>query len=352
MRKINEENERIKRKYIAYLKQAKGQDEKSLEKALAAILKFEESTNFKPFKKFHIEQAGKFKAYLDKARSPRTGKPLSHSTTDATLRLVKGFFHWLAGQPGFKKRISYADSDYFNNNAKNARAAHAQRDIPYPSMQQAAHAFRAMPERNDIEQRDKAIFAFLMLTGTRVAAAASLRLKHIDLFNGLVNQDGREVNTKNSKSFMTYFLPVDATYRTCFEAWVTNLRETKLFGPEDALFPKPLMGPDQSANFAVLGLSRDNYTNGTKINSVIRDAFQVVQMQEYTAHSFRKTLTHYGNECCENLEQMKAWSMNLGHENLGTTISAYMPVSRQRQGELLKGLQSPLKPFALGEGIE
>jgi hypothetical protein len=102
MRKVNEENERIKRKYIAYLKQAKGQDVKSLDKTLAAILKFEESSNFKPFKKFHIEQAGKFKTYLEKARNPRTGKPLRLSTTDATLRLVKAFFHWLAGQSGYK----------------------------------------------------------------------------------------------------------------------------------------------------------------------------------------------------------------------------------------------------------
>ncbi len=340
MRKANEENERIKREYMTYLKQAKGQDERSVDKTLAAILKFEESTNFKPFKKFHIEQAGRFKDYLAKARHPRTGKPLSLSTTDATLRLVKGFFHWLAGQSGYKSRIRYADSDYFNNNAKNARAAHAQREIPYPSMQQAAHAFQAMPDRSEIERRDKAIFAFLMLTGTRVAAAASLKLKHIDLFNGLVNQDGREVKTKNSKSFTTYFLPVDPAYRDCFEAWVTHLRDEKLFGPDDALFPKPLMGLADGGGFAVLGLSRDNYTNGNTINKVIREAFRVVQMEQYTAHSFRKTLTHFGNERCDNLEQMKAWSMNLGHENLGTTISAYMPVSARRQGELIKSLQS------------
>lgn len=340
MRKVNEENERTKRKYIAYLKQAKGQDEKSLDKTLAAILKFEESTNSKPFKKFHIEQAGKFKTYLGKERNGRTGKPLSLSTTDATLRSVKGFFHWLAGQSGYKSRISYGDCDYFNNNAENARAAHAQRDIPYPSMQQAAHAFQAMAERTELERRDKAIFAFLMLTGARVAAAASLKLKHVDLFNGSVNQDGREVDTKNSKSFVTYFLPVDIAYRTYFEAWVTYLRDKKLFGPDDALFPKPLMGLADGGGFSVLGLSRDNYTNGTKINAVIRDAFRVVQMPEYTAHSFRKTLVHFGNERCDNLEQMKAWSMNLGHENLGTTISANMPVSAQRQGELIKSLQS------------
>jgi integrase len=37
-----------------------------------------------------------------------------------------------------------------------------------------------MPEGTIFEQRDKALFAFLVLTGVRVGAAASLRLKHIN----------------------------------------------------------------------------------------------------------------------------------------------------------------------------
>ena len=44
MRKFNEDNERIKRKFLGFLKHAKGQDEKSLDKTLEAILKFEKST--------------------------------------------------------------------------------------------------------------------------------------------------------------------------------------------------------------------------------------------------------------------------------------------------------------------
>lgn len=73
MRKINEENERAKRAYVFYLEQAKGLDQKSTDKVLAAILKFEESTGFKSFKHFHIEQASRFKAVLAKAKG-RTGQ--------------------------------------------------------------------------------------------------------------------------------------------------------------------------------------------------------------------------------------------------------------------------------------
>ncbi|MFK7877261.1 MAG: hypothetical protein AB8B71_16025 [Paracoccaceae bacterium] len=99
MRKVIEENERMKRKYVFYLEEADGLDTKSTDKVLAAILKFEHSTGFKSFKRFHIEQAAKLKVALSQAKNPH-GQPLSHSTVDATLALVRKFFHWLAGRPG------------------------------------------------------------------------------------------------------------------------------------------------------------------------------------------------------------------------------------------------------------
>lgn len=92
MRKVIEENERMKRNYVFYLEEADGLDDKSTDKVLAAILKFEQSTGFKPFKRFHIEQAAKFKTDLSQAKNQR-GQPLSHSTVDATLTLVRKFFH-------------------------------------------------------------------------------------------------------------------------------------------------------------------------------------------------------------------------------------------------------------------
>jgi integrase/recombinase XerC len=128
MRKYNAENERLKRRYEQYLREAKGQDEKSIDKVRAALVKFEGSSKFKAFKSFHIEQARQFKNALSHAKTAQD-KPLSLTTTDATLRLVKGFFHWLAGQQGFKKVLSYSDVEYFNNNRNDARAAHAQRPV-------------------------------------------------------------------------------------------------------------------------------------------------------------------------------------------------------------------------------
>ncbi|KAJ01514.1 tyrosine-type recombinase/integrase [Sulfitobacter mediterraneus] len=336
MRKFNAENERLKRRYEQYLREAKGQDEKSIDKARAALVKFEESTKYKSFKAFHIDQARQFKNALNRAKSAR-GQPLSLTTTDATLRLVKGFFHWLAGQQGFKKVLSYADVEYFNNNRNDARAAHAERPVQYPSKQAAYFAFQAMADQTELDRRDKALFAFLMITGARIAAVASLRLKHINLVDGFVYQDGRDVRTKGGKTITTWFFPMHPDYLACFTNWVTYLRNDKMFGPEDALFPKPERRL-VNGKFVFDRLSRENYANGAKVNEVFKGAFEQVQMHPYGAHSVRKTLGQEMDERNLPLATQKAWSQNLGHDRLSTTVSSYLPVSTQQQGELLKEL--------------
>ncbi|MEP1575752.1 site-specific integrase [Roseibium album] len=337
MRKFNEGNERIKREYLIYLREAKGQDESSLDKVAAALLGFEEAIGFKSYKAFHRDWASKYKTHMKQRKNTRTGKPLGLTTRDASLRLVKAFVEWLSMQSGYRNRISYADAAYFNNNAREARAAHAQRPVAYPSIEQCDHAFRQMPENDIFERRDKAIFSLLMLTRARDGAVASLRLGHIDLVEQILYQDGREVKTKNGKTFESSFLPVNTMYRTCLENWVRYLREELMFGPSDALFPKAEMGT-QDGKLAVMGLSREPYSNGQKINQVFKTAFTNAGIRPFSAHTLRKIHAMMMDKICTTIEQRKAWSQNMGHEHLATTVTAYMPVPRERQREIIRGL--------------
>lgn len=337
-RKFNEENERIKRRYLQYLREAKRRDIATVDKATAAILRFEKSTGYKSFKRFHIEQAVSFKNRLSIEKHAQTGKPLSRATVDSTLRAVKAFIHWLAGQPGYKSRISYTDADYFNLNAKDARIAHTAREEIFPTPEQCRHAFKQMPKASSIQRRDKALFAFIMLTGARDGAIASMRLKHVDLVENCVYQDARDVKTKFAKSFTTWFLPVDEAYHKNFHDWVTYLQEEELFGPNDALFPKPKMAL-KDGSFATMGLSREIYSNASRLRTVIKEAFINAGLPPFAPHSFRKTLGLLANNHCKTPEQFKAWSMNLGHENIATTLNAYCPVSPARQGELIQRMK-------------
>jgi integrase/recombinase XerD len=336
-RKRVEENERIKRRYLQFLREAKRADLATVDKAADAILRFERSTGFKPFKRFHIEHAIRFKAQLSEANSATTGRPLSKATIDGTLRTVKAFILWLAGQPGYRSRIAYADSEYFNLNAKDVRIAHAERDVAFPTMEQCRHAFAQMPDQTPLQRRDKALFAFLMLTGARDGAIASLRLKHIDLVQCCVYQDAREVKTKFAKTFKTTFFPVGPEYLRCFRDWVEFLQKDQLFGSADPLFPKPLMRPNEGG-YACLGLSRDTYSNAGRFREVIKESFANSGLSPFGPHSFRKTLGILSREHCKTPEQLKAWSMNFGHDKVATTLDSYCPLSSERQAELIRGM--------------
>lgn len=338
MTKRNPENERIKRGYFIYLRNAKGKDETTIDKVAAAILRYEKSTKFKSFKQFHLEDVNRFKNQFSKEKSSRTGAPLAAATVDAALRMLKSFFEWLAGQQGYKSRINLSDAIYFNNNAKDARVAHAKRLIPYPSMEQCAHAFNEMPNATLIERRNRAGFALLMLTGARDSALTSLRLKHVDLIEGQIFQDAREVRTKNSNTFYTWFFPVDEMYLDCFVDWVNYLRKDMLFGPDDAVFPKPKIEVVAGIGFQATGLIGEIYANAGAFREMIKGAFVKAGLQPFVPHSFRKTLVKYGDQICATREQFKAWSMNLGHGSIDTTLTSYLQISVERQGELIKSL--------------
>jgi len=330
MRKMNEENERIKRRYLQYLKAAKRRDQSTVVKAAEGILRFEASTRYASFKKFRIEQFIKFQDALDSEVNKKTGKPLSKSTIRSILSANKGFFFWLADQQGYKSRIRHSDADYFNMNAKGARVTSASRETPYPSIEQARHAFSYMPEATEIDRRNKALFAFFMLTGARDGAVSSLKLKHINMIDGCVYQDARDVRTKNSKDVTTYFLPVDTEYFEAFKVWIEYLRKEKLFGPDDALFPPPNMGIVDGA-FQVIGLKREIYQNANAVRQAIKDAFTRADLYPFTPHAFRKTLVKWADTVFQSRAAFKAFSQNIGHSHVVTAVSAYCPISTDEQ---------------------
>src|SRR6266498_3122679 len=208
MKTHNPQNERIKRAYFTYLTEAKGFSEATLDGVAKALNRFETYTKFRDFKTFHIEQATGFKASLAEQTSPRTKDHLSKATLYATLSALKRFFVWLAGQPGYKSRISYSDAEYFNLSATETRIAKAHRDARVPTREQIRHVIRTMPAITEIERRDRALIAFTILTGARDGAIASLKFKHVNIEQGKVDQDARQVNTKFSKTFTTWFVPV------------------------------------------------------------------------------------------------------------------------------------------------
>jgi len=149
---------------------------------------------------------------------------------------LKAFFRWLAGQPGYRARLSYSDADYFNLPSSDVAVAKAARDKAGPTLEQVLHVLRSMPDASDFDKRDRALVAFVILTGARADAVASMRLKHVDLDDGKIVQDAREVRTKFAKTFTTTFFPVGDEPRAIVTEWVHFLQAVRLWGPDDPLF--------------------------------------------------------------------------------------------------------------------
>ena len=341
MKKHNPVNERIKRKYFAYLKEAKRHSEPTVDAAAKALSRFEGYTRYRDFKAFHFEQAIGFKKHLAEQKGQQSGEKLSKATLHATLTQLKRFFQWLAWQPGYKSRLQYSDAEYFNLSDKDVRVATAQREQKVPTLEQIKHVINIMRADTDIERRNRALVAFTLLTGARDSAIASMKLKHVDLIAGCVNQDAREVKTKFSKTFNTFFFPVGEEVREIVSSWVSYLRDEKLWGNDDPLFPATRIALGAARQFEVAGLAREHWSNASPIRTIFREAFVSAGLPYFNPHSFRNTLVQLGQDVCMKPEQFKAWSQNLGHEKVLTTFLSYGAVACQRQGEIIRDLATP-----------
>jgi integrase len=335
MTKHNAQNERIKRKYFAYLKEAKQYSEQSVDAAAKSISRFEEYNRFKDFKWFHFEQAIAFKRHLSDQTALRSGEKLSKATLYATLTQLQKFFFWLAAQPGYKL-LNYSDADYFNLSEKDTRIATAHREQRSPTLEQVKHVIRVMPAVSEIERRNRALIAFALLTGARDSAIASIKLKHIDLAQRSIFQDARDVKTKFSKTFTTFFFPVGDEITTILVEWVNYLLKEKLWGGNDPLFPATAIALGESQRFEVVGLDRKHWSNATPIRTIFRQAFEKAGLPYFNPHSLRKTLARLGEVICKTPEEFKAWSQNLGHEQVLTTFTSYGAVRADRQGDIIQ----------------
>ena len=337
--KYNPNNERIKRKYFVFLKDAKGQNDASIDGVAMALTRFETYNKRKDFKAYHYEQAIAFKRHLAKQNNSTTDEKLSKATSHTILRHLKNFFEWLTMQSGYKSKLNYSDMEYFNLAKNDVRVATTRREKRIPTLEQVERVIDSMPSRTPIEMRNRALIAFTLLTGARDSAITSFKLKHIDIDSRSVYQDARQVKTKFAKTFRTYFFPVDEKYFQVFSVWVTYLKTELLYGENDPLFPKTKMGLDDNREFAATGLEKENWSNANPIRVIFKKAFEDAGLEYYNPHSFRDTLVRLGESRCSTPEEFKAWSQNLGHEQVMTTFTSYGEVPQNRQAEVFDNLR-------------
>src|SRR5262245_49832520 len=74
------------------------------------------------------------------------------------------------------------------------------------------------------------------------------------------------------------------------------LRQEKLWGLDDPLFPATKIVVGDSRHFEASGLDRKHWSSAGPIRAIFRDAFAAAGLSYFNPHSFRKTLALLGGQ--------------------------------------------------------
>jgi integrase len=200
--KNNLKNERAKRRFYRWLKEAKGYAESSIRDIEKAIWLYEDFSKHDDFALFNSKKAIGFKKWLEVRRN--RGRTLSNATQYHYLRHLKGFFGYLSSQAGYKSKITPDSISFLSLEKKKVREAIAPKNVEYPSLEYVKQLAGSIEIKTEIDRRDRALIAFLVLSGMRDKAVATLPLGCFDREKLEIRQYTREgVETKFGKSFVS-----------------------------------------------------------------------------------------------------------------------------------------------------
>ncbi len=332
-------NEKVKRRYLGWLRGAKGYAEPTIDAIERAIHMFDESTGHKCYKTFSARQAKSFKSWMEDGST--NGKPVSKTTMYHTLRHVSGFFSWLASQSGYKSKVSLDAVSYLSLDRRSVRDVLSSRPRRFPSLDQIRQLVQSIDVRNELDKRDQALIAFMMLTGIRYQALCTLSLACFDEEQLVVQQESRlGVHTKGGKAITTWLLPLDKSFVGIVREWVHYLKSGKRFGPTDPLFPRTRVAQGgDNFGFRAHGVEPVFWKGGNSIREILQARFEAAGLPYFPPHSFRHAACQVALKWARTPEEFKALSQNFGHEHVLTTLRSYGNLDSSRVADVISRMR-------------
>lgn len=325
---FNPDNERIKHHYFE--RKLLRLDKKTVNMIVSALHVYDEYSNHKNYKTFCYDDAAGFQKYvLEK---------YAHTlqTADRVINYVREFFFWLREQNGYKK-LKYDDVDDLQLSRKDKAKAGRGKPKEYMSVESWQELILNLEPKTDIEFRDRAMLTTLLLTGARIEALLSFTIGDFSFDRGYVFQDARHVKTKFSKSQKTNLWKFKPELRKILDDWVQKLISEHGFTNDDCLFPKMNITTNQQQLFEVDGFIKERVSSANILRKELYEQLEKAGLGHYTPHTIRNSIIALFHNAPLTLEQQKAISQNMSHENLGTTMG-YCSVSEYRQDQLIEGL--------------
>ena len=335
MSKVNPKNEALK---VAWMKALNRDDTPStVDHKLAALALFEEATDYLDFDKITVDAVDAVDEFIAVVRQ----RPTRSRTNASLVNNVKGFFNWLVMDERMKGKRANHVIKALRLPKRDRTAARSTKRKEFATLEQITQTITAMPKASAIERRNRALIAFTLLSGARDGAIISMRLKHVDTVKKEVLQDPNEVDTKAGKEIHTWFFPVGEPIIDEIMDYISFLKDELSFTDEDPLFPSTARAHDKNDCFIASGLTKKRWASAQPMRDIFKSAFKAAGFKYYKPHSFRNTLMALAYERRLDGEALKAWSQNLGHEKLDTSINSYGPVTVDRQRARIMEMHEP-----------
>lgn len=323
MTKTTLENEQIKRDFFDQLKGAKGFAKSSIVAFSDAISQWQKFTENESFSKFTKEEATAFVEWLStKPSKTKTGK-IALVTQDNYLRRVKKFFEWLSDQPRYKSKVSKNEVEWLRLSKTDARIARMGTTRTEPVFGEVKKVIESINSKSEIDMRDRAIISLALITGARISAITSLKMRSFDKKKNIVYQNPKDgIKTKSSKLIATLIFPIEwREPERYFVEWYEYL-ESKGFRPDDPIFPATFNNiGDKKSNKAVV--SKRFWSNANSARNIFKTRCLDAGIPYFNPHSFRHLIVGMWMEDILSEKVKKAISLNLGHESVSTTFDSY-----------------------------
>lgn len=340
MSKYKAKNEKVKRNYFKFLQEAEGYSVKTIESIEKSLWDFEMFTKDDDYANFNAKTAQEFKKWLS-VKKTKKGEVINLSTQHQRLRLIKKFFVWLSGQNGYKSKVSSYDASYLRMDKRLAKIATSPKVEDYPTLEHIKKLCESIEINTEIDQRDRALIAFTLLSGMRDKAIITLPLGCFNENTYEIRQDPNYgVETKFSKQIQSTLFQFDAVLISYVVEWAKYLKEVKMFNNADPLFPSTKVEQMSETEyiFEVKGVEPIYWKSTSTIRKIFEERAKKADLPYYSPHKFRHTATREATDSCKNAEQIKAVSQNLGHEHVSTTLSTYGRLHNNRVIEVISDL--------------
>lgn len=320
--------------YQHHMQEAQGLDRKTIDARMRHVLQFNAELEGKLFRLISKNDISRFKSRLMETdqEGEKEGTKKAAATIVQTCRNLKHFLDWLLKQKTYRS-MDRTLSDYCNPPNRQVALAKVKKEKHIPTIEEIKKLIASMPADTIYQRRDRAIIAFMVLTGVRDGALISLRLKHIDLDKKQVSQDAVEVKTKASKTIPALWNPVDDEFSEIVTKWV--LERLEMAGSEEeALFPRTpsaLPGSVPDVQF---------WSTAAPVRKILKSATSKAGLPYFVPHAVRSTLARLFDRIANTWEERKALSQNLGHEHIRTTEEHYGHLDFDQQRQLIEGMRN------------